>query len=313
MSGRAGDVLVLRALGLGDALTGIAALRGVRRAWPERRIVLAAPPVFGEWLYQLGLVDDVVASSGLAQLPAVPCAIGVNLHGKGPESHRLLETLEPARLVAFHSAEAGHLDGPQWRADEHEVLRWCRLVQWAGGDCGPEDLRLPPPSSRAGDVVVHPGAASAARRWPAERWARVVAGLAEAGLDVVVTGSSPEAELCAQVAAAGPGTRDVCGRLSVAELAGLIRSARLLLCGDTGVAHLATAYATPSVLLFGPTSPALWGPIIAPELHVVLWHGDPAPAYAGDPHGDTIDPLLARIEVDEVVEAATKLLQAAPT
>ena len=274
--------------------------------------MLAAPPVFGEWLHQLGLVDDVVASSGLAQLPAVPCAIGVNLHGKGPQSHRLLQALEPARLVAFRNAEAGHLDGPQWRADEHEVLRWCRLAQWAGGDCGPEDLRLLPPSSRPGHMVIHPGAASVARRWPAERWAEVAAALAAAGADVVVTGSPPEAELCAQVAAAGPGVRDVCGRLSVAELAGLVRSARLLLCGDTGVAHLATAYAIPSVLLFGPTSPALRGPIIDRELHVVLWRGQPGEAYAGDPHGDTIDPLLARIEVDEVLDAAWPLLHDLP-
>ena len=38
-------VLALRALGLGDALTGIPALRGIRRAWPDRFIALAAPAV----------------------------------------------------------------------------------------------------------------------------------------------------------------------------------------------------------------------------------------------------------------------------
>ena len=57
-----GDVLVLRALGLGDALTGVAALRGVRRAWPGRRLVLAGPEGIGGWFVRLGLVDAVVAA-----------------------------------------------------------------------------------------------------------------------------------------------------------------------------------------------------------------------------------------------------------
>lgn len=310
MTARTGDVLVLRALGLGDALTGIAALRGIRRAWPDRRTVLACRTELGDWLRGLGLVDAVLPARGLEPLDGAPTgAVAVNLHGRGPQSHRLLQSLEPARLVAFRNAEADHPDGPAWRADEHEVLRWCRLVSEAGGACGPEDLRLPSPAERSDLVVVHPGAASASRRWPAERWKEVVAALAGRGLDVAVTGSQPEAALCAQVAAAATGLRNLCGQLDFTALAELVGTARLLLCGDTGVAHLATAYATPSVLLFGPTSPALWGPVIDPELHVVLWHGDSGAAYAGDPHADVVDPLLARIEVDEVLDTAVALLR----
>ncbi len=51
------------------------------------------------------------------------------------------------------------------------------------------------------------------------------------------------------------GREDWCGRLGLGGLAGRVASARLLVCGDTGVAHLATACGTPSVLLFGPTDP----------------------------------------------------------
>ena len=55
-------VLALRALGLGDALTGIPALRGLRRAFPGARILLAAPAGLGTWLRDLGVVDGVVSS-----------------------------------------------------------------------------------------------------------------------------------------------------------------------------------------------------------------------------------------------------------
>ena len=310
MTASTGDVLVLRALGLGDALTGIAAFRGVRRAWPDRRVVLAAPAALGQWLCRLGVVDEVVPTPGLVRVDYPGAGhIAVNVHGRGPQSHWLLAETRPSRLVAFRCPEAGHEAGPVWRPDEHEVLRWCRLVSEAGGSCGPEDLRLPPPAQRSDLVVVHPGAASASRRWPVDRWVQVVSALAAGGLDLAVTGSAAEAELCAKVSAASSTVRDLSDRLGVAELAELVGSARLLLCGDTGVAHLATAYATPSVLLFGPTSPALWGPVIDPELHVVLWHGDSGAAYAGDPHGDTIDPLLARIGADEVLTATWSLLR----
>ncbi|MEV4259360.1 glycosyltransferase family 9 protein, partial [Spirillospora sp. NPDC049652] len=68
---------------------------------------------------------------------------------------------------------------------------------------------------------------------------------------------------------------------------------------DTGVAHLATAYRTPSVLLFGPTPPALWGPPPDRPEHTVLWK-----ELRGDPHGTRPDPGLLRITPGEVVAAA---------
>ena len=318
-------VLVLRALGLGDALTGVAALRGVRRAWPGHRVVLAAPQPIGQWLTDLGVVDAVLPVRGLTRLPwpwagpggaqDAPGCLAVNLHGRGPESHRILQATRPDALIAFDSPEARHV-GPDWDETEHEVLRWCRLAQSVGGSCGPEDLRLgpgDPPGGRAG-VIVHPGAAAAARRWPASRWAAVVAALAARGHDVVLTGSDAERALCHQVlqeADAGDAVQDLSGRLGLSTLAGLVATARLLVSADTGVAHLATAYGTPSVTLFGPTPPALWGPAIDRDRHLVVWHGDPD-APPRDPNAGRLDPALAQIPVDEVVARCESALTQLP-
>ena len=316
-AGAPGTVLVLRAIGLGDALTGVAALRGVRRAWPGRRVVLAAPAGLGRWLGSYGLVDGVLPAHGLLEPlawdPDAGPEVAVNLHGSGPQSHRLLQATGPGRLVAFGCADAGH-DGPAWDPGEHEVLRWCRLVRSAGGDCGPEDLRLgplDPPGGRGAHVVVHPGAASGSRRWPAERWGRVAATLSAAGVEVVLTGGEAERDLCARVRAAAERhgahrLTDTSGRLDLPALADVVGGARLLLSGDTGVAHLATALGTPSVTLFGPTPPATWGPCVDLERHTVLWHGDPG--SPGDPHADELDPALAAVTVDEVLDAAAPLL-----
>ena len=69
-----------------------------------------------------------------------------------------------------------------------------------------------------------------------------------------------------------------------------------MLCGDTGVAHLATAFGTPSVVLFGPTPPAEWGPPPERPQHVVLHRGG-----RGDPHADEPDPGLLAITVEDVL------------
>jgi ADP-heptose:LPS heptosyltransferase len=304
-------VLALRALGLGDALTGVPALRGLRRARPRARLVLAGPPESGALLVAEGVVDAVLPVRGLAPLQpdallraaaerpdvlgGADVDLAVNLHGRGPQSTRALAALRPRELVAFDTP-----DHPGWDDDAHEGERWCGLVRPLGGACGPEDLVLRdvPLDVRTGPVVVHPGAASPSRRWPAERWAQVVAALREAGRAVVVTGGPDEAPVCAQVAAAG--AEDLCGRLSLAQLLELVATSPLLLSGDTGAAHVATAARTPSVLLFGPTSPARWGPAVDQDRHRVLWRSR-AGDEPGDPHGVSPDPVLLRTTVRDVL------------
>jgi ADP-heptose:LPS heptosyltransferase len=74
--------------------------------------------------------------------------------------------------------------------------------------------------------------------------------------------------------------------------------------GDTGIAHLATALATPSVVLFGPVPPSQWGPPASPR-HRVLWH--PGDGRPGDPHAVRPEPRLLRITTNEVLHALATL------
>jgi ADP-heptose:LPS heptosyltransferase len=129
--------------------------------------------------------------------------------------------------------------------------------------------------------------------------------LVRRGVEVVVTGTTRERELCARVASVG--ARDASGAHDLDDLADLVAGAMLVLCADTGVGHLATAYCTPSVLLFGPTPPAWWGPTIDPDQHVVLWHGSSATSV-GDPHASALDPVLDRIGIGEVLDAVDHVL-----
>src|SRR5206468_3540240 len=159
--------------------------------------------------------------------------LAVNLHGRGPRSHRLLAGTRPDRMIGFACPAADFPDGPQWTPDEHEVRRWCRMLAGYQIAARPDDLLLHRPAVPA-------------------------------------------------VAA-----------------------------GVTGIAHLATGYRTPSVLLFGPTPPAWWGPLVDPELHRVLWHGDLVAAPGRQPPREgwrRPHPALAAITVDEVLAAVDDLV-----
>jgi ADP-heptose:LPS heptosyltransferase len=290
-------LVVLRDLGLGDFLTGVPALRALARAYPEHRRVLVAPDALAP------LVE--LSGTGFSLAPAVPpgADVAVNLHGRGPQSHARLRAARPRRLIAF---ACGDQRGPTWRPDEHEVARWCRLLQESGIAADPADLRLDLDVPPSGATIVHPGAASPARRWPAERFAAVARAELAAGRRVIVTGGPDERALAERVAH-GTDAEVVAGETDLRQLTGLVAAAARVVCGDTGVAHLATAFGIPSVVLFGPTPPAEWGPPRHDGRHRALWAG-----RRGDPHGRVPDPGLLTITVDDVLAALAELPVAEP-
>jgi ADP-heptose:LPS heptosyltransferase len=259
-----------------------------------------------------GALDGVVDTAPLRSLPPPlqGADVAVDLHGRGPASHHVLLAAGPRRLIAFANPEVPRTEGfPRWSDDEHEVVRWCRLLSESGVPADPAELDLPlpaepPPPGAAGATLVHPGAAYPARRWPPERWAAVAANEAADGRPVLVTGGPDEVDLAHRVAqrAGLPPEAVVAGRTDLAGLAVLVGAAARVVSGDTGVAHLATALRTPSVVLFGPVPPSRWGPPPDRPWHRALWKGRP-----GDPHGPTPDPGLLEITVDEVVEALSDL------
>lgn len=308
--------LVLRALGLGDLLVAVPALRALRRARPEHRVVLAAPAWLGPVVELTGSVDALLPVAGLDEpLPPLGTSLGtasggvdlaVNLHGRGPQSHARLDALAPRHRVG-HAAPGW--DGPVWVDETNERGRWVDVLRHHRIPGDPDEVGLarpPVPSPAPGAVVVHVGAAYGSRSWPAERFAVVARTLAASGRRVVLTGSSAERDRADAVAAAAglPDAANLAGRTGLAELAALVADAALVVTVDTGAAHLATAYATPSVVLFGPAPVVRWGPPPGGP-HVVLTDGR---VRRGDVFADEPDPALLAVTPQDVLEAAEGLL-----
>ncbi|WP_245723477.1 glycosyltransferase family 9 protein [Paramicrobacterium humi] len=298
------ELLVLRALKLGDLLVAVPAIHAVRRARPEHRLILAMP----EWLRPIvelvGGVDALHPTPGLDELlPIAPGRIdtAINMHGNGPESRGVITALR-ARSVVSHDG-----DGPVWLDGILERRRWVRLVEAFGMPGDPDDVAIERPVVAApvsGAAVVHVGAFYGSRRWPVSRFARVAEALASDGRQVVFTGSEAERPRALEVARrAGFSDESVlAGRMRLDEFAAEIADAELVVSADTGAAHLASAYGIPSVVLFGPAPPEEWGP--PPGPHIVLTD---ASARRGETFSAEPDPALLAVTVADVLAAVADL------
>ena len=153
------------------------------------------------------------------------------------------------------------------------------------------------------------GAAHESRRWPVGRWGAVVAALRRrgpAGRPHRIAARAP-AGAAGGRSCRGPGPSGLwAGRTDLGRLAALVRSASLVVTGDTGMSHLATAYRIPSVTLFGPVSPRLW---VRPTTPGTGSCGTAATPCGPVTHGPLIpDERLLRIQPDEVPAHCDHLL-----
>lgn len=301
-------VLVLRALKLGDLLVAVPALKGIRAAFAHHQVVLAAPQWLGPVVDLIPAVDQLVPLAGLQC--ALPEAfdgvdVAVNLHGNGAQSRALLEGLHPVRRVGHASPgrDGTGWDGPKWDPGLHERRRWVELLRFHGIAAHADDVGIELPSQRpalTGATVIHVGASHGSRHWPVERFAAVARTLAGEGHTVVLTGDAHDAPRAAAAArlAQLPEVRNLAGRLGLGDFAALIAAAAVVVSADTGAAHLASAYGTPSVVLFGPAPPSQWGP--PPGPHLVLTDGR---LRRGEVFSAVPDPALLAVQVRQVLAA----------
>jgi heptosyltransferase II len=283
------DTLIVRLPNwLGDTVMAVPALRALRQAHAGSRMVLVGP--WATLLADQGLADVLVPyargwSARLGKWDTVRAlgAAAVILLPNSLESALAAWYWRAPRRVGFDTGgrralltDALPLPSPR----EHQVDEYARLVAPLGVAVSERVPRLAVPAHDSPEretirrfldeasardhgrplVGVHLGAAyGRSKLWPPERVGELCRTLAARGEIPLLLGTRDDREIAERLAAE-TGAPSLVGRDAPALLPALLAELDALVCGDTGVGHLAAALGTPAVTLFGPTDPNLTAP-----------------------------------------------------
>ena len=126
-----------------------------------------------------------------------------------------------------------------------------------------EAVSLPGSDSAVPLIALHPGSGSPRKNWPLENWRALGEWLLARPPPprlLLIGGEADQAQLDALTAAWRGAPVLLARDFPLPHLAALLARCRLFLGHDSGISHLAAAAGVPSLLLFGPTDPAVWAP-----------------------------------------------------
>jgi heptosyltransferase II len=281
-------ILVVPYMWIGDFVRGHTVVRVLKQRWPNRPVDLLVTPLCAPLVdYMPGVRAGILCDlprSRLAvakqwklarQLRANDYATALVLPRTWKSAIAPALAAIPERVGFVGEARFGLLN--RWRWGEKALPRF---IDKNAALALPDGARLPPewpvpqlvvPAGETGRwrqanglgtgpaVALAPGSVGASKRWT--DYPEAARRLTEQGLDVWVVGGPGEKALAAEiVAAGGPRVRDLTGtdlRNGILAMA----AASVTVSNDSGLMHIAAAIGTPTMGIFGPTSPYHWAPL----------------------------------------------------
>jgi heptosyltransferase-3 len=272
-------ILVVALRRLGDVLLTTPLIRSVRRAWPEARIDAL---VFAD---TAGILAGNADINGVVTMPPRPSALqSVSLAARLWRQYDLAISTQSGdrptgfaivagrqRIAPVEERFAGRVKRKLLQRSVdivpgvHRVEQMLRLADGIGVARVPE-LVAPKADAFGGApagpyAVIHAAPFFRYKQWAAPRWRELAAALAARGLTVIATGGpDPEERRYLDEVWTGARVTRLDGQLNWPQLTGLLSKARVYVGPDTSVTHLAAATGIPTVAIYGPTDPRLWGP-----------------------------------------------------
>ena len=266
------NILVIKLSALGDVVLSIGSFQAIRAHHPQAEITLLTTKPFARLAEASGCFDEVwIDERPPIQRPDRWLALGRRL--RRARFDRVYDLQRSDRTAGYF-----YLAGrPQWvgtvagcshryrmarEPRPHVALREADQLAGAGvapieapdlwfleADIGRFQLTAP-------WALLVPGSAPhrPAKRWPAARFAALARELVGRGMAPVLLGTGTEARALAEIAAACPQARDLCGQTGLEDLATLARGAALAVGNDTGPMHLIAAAGCPCLVLYSAES-----------------------------------------------------------
>lgn len=292
-----GRVLIVKPSSLGDVVTALPVLRGLKRSFPGVHVswllrgdcasLLAGDPDLDEVIvFERKLLGRSWRSPrGLAALLALRRLLrrrrfdwAIDLQGLFRSGYFTAVTRAPVRAGFLDARESASIfyNRKISVGAEHTVRRNIELARLLGVDARRTDMSLQVPASglhfarafcrehglqHGRFLVLAPPARWRSKRLPVRHWRRIAAGLA-GHVAVVVIGAPGEEEICRAVAKdLGSGVTDLAGRTSVGQMVGLIAASGGVVCNDSAAKFIAPAVGVGVVTLIGPTRVERTGPL----------------------------------------------------
>ena len=294
-------VLVVRLRSIGDTVLATPSIFALKRFLPNAQVDILVEDWVAPVLENHPHVDNVIVleRGGLMtrarvarELRAANYDVVYNLHG-GTTATFLTRATGARHRVGFKSYQYGQLHNHQapsplllWQQQKtHSVEQQLALLGWTGVPVTDRPRTSLGISSTAAESVerlineagisnqnialIHPAAAFATKQWAVEKFARVVEFLAERGFTSVAIAAPNEQALLEQLRSE-TSVKVVTFALSLPEVTALAARSQLFVGNDSGIAHIATAVGTPSVVVFGSSNIAHWRPWNSAPAEVVF-------------------------------------------
>ncbi|SDR83107.1 heptosyltransferase-2 [Bradyrhizobium canariense] len=281
-------ILIVPYMWIGDFVRGHTVVRVLKQRWPNRPVDLLVTPLCAPLVdympgVRTGIVWDLPRSRlAVAKQWGLARQLRANHYGTALVLPRTWKSAIapalagiPERVGFVGEARFGLLN--RWRWGEKALPRF---IDKNAALALPDGAPLPPewpapqlmvPADETGRwrqanglgtapaVALAPGSVGSSKRWT--YYPEAARRLAKQGLDVWVVGGPGEKALAAEiVAAGGPRVRDLTGTdLRNGILA--VAAASVAISNDSGLMHIAAAIGTPTMGIFGPTSPYHWAPL----------------------------------------------------
>jgi lipopolysaccharide heptosyltransferase II len=276
------NILIIRLDGIGDMVLSIPTITSIRILFPNAKITLLCNETPSKLFANNSILDDIIVYTKrislsepkydlvfdlyddyhlkfalIAYMTKAKYRIGFNTSGRGVFfTHSINKKLNNTHyadtviqlLTVFETKN--NLTKPTLEITEEERVRLqAQLIT--------KDINITKPI-----FTVHPGGATSAQRWPATKFAELCTLISKnSNVQIIFVGSAIEENLI----------KDIQSKISIKTTSfinepfrltlALIQKSELLICNNSGLLHVASAFKTPTVSTMGPTIATRWWPI----------------------------------------------------
>ena len=337
------SVLVVRLRSIGDTVLATPSLFALKRFLPNARVDILLEDWVAPVLEGFEYIDNIItlkrgSTTGRAavarQLRAARYDVAYNLHG-GTTSTLLTRASGATHRIGYSTYQYGrlhnHLSPPSsalWgREKTHSAEQQLALLGWTGVPVTDRpETRLAVTNQAAAKIsarlgaagfgtsikplaVIHPAAAFDTKQWATDKFARVAEHLASRGLAVVAITGQSESQLAERLSEQTTAPLLTFTDFSLPEVTALLSQARLFVGNDSGIAHIAAAVATPSVVIFGSSNTAHWRPWAKAPAEIVIEEMECQPCHGYFCEKFELPECIKRVPVDRVVAAVARVLK----